>query len=127
MDMCRSGKPELAIAVIALAFVAALSAQGRQGEPGAPQGGRGGRGNVQLPDGDGRDTVNATCGGCHGLNVITGAAGYTQDGWRELISTMIRLPDEQSKTITQYLAEHFPPKPGRAPVLVAGDVTVTFR
>ncbi len=90
--MYRSGRTELAIAAVALAFVATLSAQGRQGEPGGAQGGRGGRGNVQLPDGDGRDTVNATCGGCHGLNMITGAAGYTQDGWRDLISTMVRLP-----------------------------------
>ena len=127
LEMYRSGRTELAIAAVALAFVATLSAQGRQGEPGGAQGGRGGRGNVQLPDGDGRDTVNATCGGCHGLNMITGAAGYTQDGWRDLISTMVRLPEPQQASITQYLAAHFPPKPGRAPKLIPGDVTVTFR
>jgi virginiamycin B lyase len=125
--MCRSGRPELAIAVISLALVAALSAQGRQGDPGAPQGGGGGRGNVQLPDGEGRDTVNATCGGCHGLNMITGAAGYTQDGWRALISTMVLLPESQRSSVTQYLAAHFPPKPGREPKLIPGDITVTFR
>src|SRR4029450_9542021 len=100
-EMHRSGRAELAIAAVALAFVATLSAQGRQAEPGSAQGGRGGRGNVQLPDGDGRDTVNATCGGCHGLNMITGAAGYTQDGWRDLISTMVLLPESQRSSITQ--------------------------
>ena len=92
----------------------------------APAGGRG-RGQVQLPDGAGKEAVDATCGGCHGLNMITGAAGYTQDGWRDLIATMVALPEAQAATITQYLATHFPPKPGRAPVLVAGDVSVTFR
>ena len=127
LEMFRSGKSELATVLVTLAFVATLSAQGRQGEPGPGQGGRGGRGAVQLPDGEGRDSVNATCGGCHGLNVITGAAGYTQDGWRDLISTMIRLPDPQQAAITGYLAAHFPPKPGREPKLIPGDVTVTFR
>jgi virginiamycin B lyase len=97
----------------------AVRGQGRQAG--------GGRGQVQLPDGAGKDFVSASCGSCHGLNVITGAAGYTQDGWRDLMATMILLPQEQAATVTQYLATHFPPKPGRAPVLVPGDATVTFR
>src|SRR4029450_5131743 len=125
--MCRSGRSEMAIALVALAFAATLSARGRQGDPSPGPGGRGGRSAVQLPDGEGRDTVNATCGACHGLNMITGAAGYTQDGWRDLISTMIRLPEPQQASITQYLAAHFSPKPGRAPKIIPGDVTVTFR
>jgi virginiamycin B lyase len=115
---------QLATGFLVVTLTVALTGQEPQAGRGA---GRGGRGNVQLPDGDGRDTVNATCGACHGLNMITGAAGYTRDGWRDLISTMIRLPDPQQASITQYLAAHFPPKPGRAPTLVPGDVTVTFR
>ena len=105
-------------ALLLLALVSALHGQGRQG---------GGRGQVQLPEGPGKDAVNGACAACHGLNAITGSAGYTQDGWRDLIATMIRLPEPQSAEVTQYLAAHFPPKPGRAPVLVPGDVTVTFR
>src|SRR5687767_8212561 len=107
VDMFGTWKTQLSVAVVALAAAAALAGQERQGGPG----GRGGRGgNVQLPDGDARDTVTASCGGCHGLNVITGAAGYSQDGWRDLISTMVRLPEPQQASITNYLAAHFPPK-----------------
>ena len=59
--------------------------------------------------------------------MITGSVGYTQDGWRDLIATMVQLPAAQAGPMTQYLAAHFPPKPGRAPVLVPGDVSVTFK
>jgi virginiamycin B lyase len=126
--MVPSSKSQLSVAFLALALTVALTGQEQQaGRGDAGRGGRGGRGNVQLPDGDGRDTVTASCGGCHGLNVITGAAGYTPDGWRDLISTMVRLPEPQQASISQYLAAHFPPKPGRAPALVPGNATVTFR
>jgi virginiamycin B lyase len=117
--MFRSWRFPLTAAFLSLALAVALHGQGRQG-------GRG-RGQVELPDGAGKKTVTATCGGCHGLNMITAAAGYSQDGWRDLIATMVRLPEAQGATITQYLATQFPPKPGRAPVLVPGDVSVTFR
>jgi virginiamycin B lyase len=112
--------------LVAVALTAGIAAQQQAGRGDAGGGGRG-RGNVELPDGDAKATVNATCGGCHALNMITGAAGYTQDGWRSLISTMVRLPEPQQASITLYLAAHFPPKPGRAPTLVPGSVTVTFR
>jgi virginiamycin B lyase len=59
--------------------------------------------------------------------MITGATGYSQSGWRDLIGTMVELPDAQAAPIAQYLATHFPPKPGRAPTLVPGSVTVTFK
>ena len=52
----------------------------------------GGRAPVALPDGPGKDEVTATCAACHGLNMITGAAGYTQSGWRDLVATMVTLP-----------------------------------
>jgi virginiamycin B lyase len=97
----------------------ALQGQGRQGG--------GGRGQVQLPEGAGKEIVSTTCGGCHGLNMITGSTGYSQDGWRDLVGTMVKLPDAQAATVSSYLATHFPLKPGRAPVLVPGDVSVTFR
>jgi hypothetical protein len=47
---------------------------------------------VTLPEGPGRDRVQATCGMCHQLNMVTGAAGYDEKGWRALISTMVLLP-----------------------------------
>jgi virginiamycin B lyase len=108
----------LSSALFVVVLAVALQGQGRQG---------GGRGQVQLPDGPAKEMVSTTCAACHGLNLITGSAGYSQDGWSDVIATMIELPAAQQATVTQYLAAHFPPLPGRAPTLVPGDVTVTFR
>jgi virginiamycin B lyase len=114
----------IAIAAASVVLAAGLSAQAPQGG-GGRQGGRGQQ--VDLPEGDGKAIVTAACSACHGLNMITGSAGYTQAGWQDLTRTMIAMPDAQAATASQYLATHFPPKPGRAPKLVPGDVTVTFR
>jgi virginiamycin B lyase len=92
-----------------------------------PQQPMGQRPAIQLPGGHGKDAVTTTCNACHGLNMITGSPGFTQAAWQDLISTMIKLPDDRAAAISQYLAEHFPPKPGRAPVLVPGTVQVTFK
>ena len=72
-----------------------------------------GRAPIQLPDGPAKDAVTTTCNACHGLNMIAGSPGFTPAGWQDLIGTMIKLPDDRAAAITQYLAEHFPPKPGR--------------
>ena len=118
--MLRLPSLVVAIAVFSTALTGAL--QGQEGR----QGGRGQQTAV-LPEGDGKDMVQARCGVCHGVNLITGSAGYTRERWQDLISTMIKLPDDQAATVTQYLAAHFPPKPGREPVIVPGPVSVTFK
>jgi len=46
------------------------------------------------------------------------------DEWRNLIGTMVALPDAQARTIAGYLGSHFPPKPERRPTLVPGDVQI---
>jgi virginiamycin B lyase len=88
---------------------------------------RGGRGAVTLPDGAGRTQVEATCASCHSLALVTGSPGYSRQGWQELITTMIALPQGQADTIASYLAAHFPEKPGREAVLIAGPASVTIR
>src|SRR5215217_914346 len=75
---------------------------------------------VQLPDGPGREMVQGTCTQCHGLNLITGSFGYTQEGWEDRIHTMLTLPQEQLHSITAYLAMHFPPRPSPAAVMISG-------
>lgn len=76
---------------------------------------------------DGAALVQATCTGCHQLNQIEGSAGYTREGWRELILTMVDLDGTaELDAITAYLAEHHPPSDRRAPVVVDGPHTVTF-
>jgi virginiamycin B lyase len=82
---------------------------------------------VQLPAGDGKELVETTCSKCHGLNMITGSWGNTQDGWRTLLASMVELPKDQADTITKYLASHFPTKAAPEAVRMAGPATVTFK
>jgi virginiamycin B lyase len=80
-----------------------------------------------LPQGEGRELVEATCSGCHQPALIERSSGYTQSGWRELILTMIDLSGSpELETISAYLASHFPPRGTRAPNLVSGDHKIHF-
>src|SRR5215218_6467804 len=74
----------------------------------AAQGGQGQQ--VQLPEGNGRDLVQATCSRCHSLANIRNA-GYSAQGWRSLFSSMVKLPDAEAARIAEYLAAHFPENP----------------
>ena len=65
----------IAAAVFALVPLAAQAQE--QGRPAA------------LPPGAGKDTVEAVCTQCHQTNMITGSSGYTRDGWKELVGTMV--------------------------------------
>jgi DNA-binding beta-propeller fold protein YncE len=81
-----------------------------------------------LPDGPGKERVEALCMACHQAREILNSSGYTREGWGELIGTMIdlsRVPEERDR-ITQYLASHFPPSSRRAPTLVAGNERIAF-
>ena len=82
-----------------------------------------------LPEGAGKELVEGTCTACHQASQITRSSGYTSEGWKALIGTMVDLsgsPEEQGE-ITQYLATHFPPNSGRAPKLVPGGAQVAFK
>jgi virginiamycin B lyase len=82
-----------------------------------------------LPDGPGKDRVEAMCTACHQTREIVRSSGYTKAGWSELTGTMINLsaaPEDQ-ESITQYLATHFPPNTKRAPKLVPGAAKIAFR
>jgi virginiamycin B lyase len=100
----------LSVASISLAL--SLPAQAQQGQA------------VALPDGEGRDLVEIACTTCHGLGQIRGAAGYDEAGWRDLISTMVDLPNAQETRTARYLATHFPPREEDRPVLVDGDFEI---
>jgi virginiamycin B lyase len=79
-----------------------------------------------LPEGPAKEFVQAACTACHTVDLIAESAGYTRQGWHDLVATMIALPEPQATQVVQYLAESFPPQPGREPNLVAGDAVVTF-
>jgi virginiamycin B lyase len=89
--------------------------QGTQGQRGQP---------VPLPDGPAKAAVQANCTRCHGLNQITGSAGYSREGWAALIPTMVILPESQAAQVYDYLAANFPEKPERRPKLIAGKTNI---
>jgi virginiamycin B lyase len=97
---------------VAVAIAGTHHSQGQRG--GAP---------VQLPEGEGRDLVQAKCVACHGLNLISGS-GFSKAQWESFVPTMVALPKDELATVTSYLAANFPEKPGRKPTLVPGTATV---
>ncbi len=44
-----------------------------------------------LPDGDGKELVEGVCTTCHQTSQITRSSGYTSEGWKALIGTMVDL------------------------------------
>ncbi|MCC6889701.1 MAG: hypothetical protein IT536_14305 [Hyphomicrobiales bacterium] len=86
------------------------------------------KGPPALPEGPGKDQVQAVCSGCHVTGLINTSLGYTRDHWQKLVATMIDLtpsPDTH-KVILDYLAANFPPNERRRPTLVSGNYDVKF-
>lgn len=67
---------------------------------------------TSLPEGKGKDIVEATCSACHGLNYITDSRKSKED-WRFIVRDMVDrgalLADEEIGIVVEYLAEHFGP------------------
>ena len=82
--------------------------------------GRGGRGQVVLPEGAGKEIVEAQCTKCHALGLLANSGGFTRQGWEGLIGTMVVLPNDQKAQVTEYLAMNFPEQPRPSPVVVTG-------
>ncbi len=82
-----------------------------------------------LPEGEGREVVEAVCTACHQTSQITRSSGYTAEHWRELAGTMIDLSGDpaQQDAIISYLAAHFPPNDARAPTLIPGAAEIAFK
>src|SRR5215471_500479 len=95
------------------------------GQAPGPQ--RGGRGQVAMPDGLGKDEVQAQCTKCHALGLITNAGGNSRQEWIDLFSTMVKLPTDQRDVVADYLAKNFPPQPRPQPVIVQGPLSVSFK
>ena len=112
--MLRCLKESLTIAAV-LASLPVLSAQ-----PAKPSG---------LPEGSGKENVEAVCTACHQVREIQNSSGYSREGWKALMGTMIDLsgaPEAQDR-IAQYLATNFPPNDKRTPKLMPGSVKVAFK
>ena len=121
MQLQRAG---FASACLGLIAVVALHAQGPGG--GGAAGGRGRGQAIQLPDGPGKEMVQAVCVACHQLNMITGGAGDDRRAGARSSATMVALPDRTGHRhglSRDELSGEARPQP----TLVAGDATVTIK
>ncbi len=70
---------------------------------------------VELPAGQGREILIASCLSCHQLTGLPlFAAFYTRDSWRTLVLTMkghgAEINDAQIEVLADYLAQYFGPE-----------------
>ncbi len=81
-----------------------------------------------FPEGPGKSTVVAVCGGCHDINRLT--AGYTPEGWLTITNMMRNfgapVPPDQWDTVRAYLIRSFPEKPRPPAVLIPGPTEVNI-
>jgi mono/diheme cytochrome c family protein len=77
-----------------------------------------GRDAGQLPSGKGQGVLQASCGGCHGLPVITrkraGRAGWEEILRRHRTEERVKLSPEDAEVLLAYLAANFGPATGAA-------------
>ena len=69
---------------------------------------------VELPAGQGREILVASCLGCHELGALALFKGYyTRDSWRLLVLTMIesgaKVDGAEIEVLADYLEQHFGP------------------
>jgi len=118
------------LSVCAAAFLCSVIAVGGQAPAG--QGGRGGQGydQVTLPDGNGKDIVQAVCAECHGLGQVVNS-GYDHQGWQLTVERMVsagaKVPPERVGVLVEYLTKNIPEKPKPPAVLVEGSAKVSFK
>jgi virginiamycin B lyase len=88
------------------------------------------RGQDALPDGPGKDVVQASCTQCHGVDRIT-RAGYDSERWSNTVAMMVnagaKVPPDRMNVVVDYLAKNFPPKAAHEAVLLPGAADVTIR
>jgi cytochrome c5 len=66
---------------------------------------------AQLPEGPGKQILNASCTSCHDLREVTKLRGYyNRAQWRDIVVTMVEYGAPIEKTdievLTSYLEEH---------------------
>ena len=81
-----------------------------------------------LPEGDGRQAVEAVCSGCHGTNLIPRNSGYSRKEWDTLTKAMVDLSGDPALKgqVLDYLAANFPATGNRAATPVPGDLQLHF-
>ena len=64
-----------------------------------------------LPDGDGKKILQASCTTCHDLTEVTKFKGfYTRDDWRDIVKTMVeygaKVKESDVDVLVDYLARN---------------------
>jgi virginiamycin B lyase len=84
----------------------------------------------QLPDGNGKETVQKACASCHALTTVTNA-GHSRGEWTSVLNMMVTagapVPKNQIATVTDYLAKNFPERPAPDAVVIPGSVEVSIK
>jgi len=83
---------------------------------------------ASLPEGPGRDDIQAICSTCHGTSLLPTILGYDRDGWKALTLSMTDLSKHAGRdAIWDYLAVHFPPNDKRKPTLAHATLSLSFK
>ena len=89
------------------------------------------QGKPSMPEGRGKQLVEALCSSCHALQLINNSSGYTREQWRELTSYMVNMSGSpaQMNEVLDYLATHFPAGDTnrRAAKVVPGKLQLTWK
>src|SRR5437660_11232116 len=104
--MLKSSFSWLALLLLAVSVCIVLPSRGQNRGQNQEQ--------VQLPDGDGKATVQAACAVCHSMNQVTNA-GHDREEWTTVLHMMVNVdapvPDNQFDTVVDYLTKNRPAKP----------------
>jgi virginiamycin B lyase len=85
---------------------------------------------IQLPDGDGKATIETACSVCHSLGYISNS-GHSPEEWKTTLQMMLNvgapMPKDRVEVVQNYLIKNFPEKPAPPAVVVPGNVEVSFK
>ena len=97
-------------------------------EPGTDEGGRE---KIELPPGDAKAIIEQDCSVCHSLGNITNSGGHTPDEWKTTLAMMLNVgapvPKDKVDMVQDYLIKNFPLQPAPEPVIIPGNVEVSFK
>src|ERR1019366_5362204 len=63
-----------------------------------------GRAAVQLPDGEGKETIQTACAACHNLNIVADS-GHSPEEWKTTVAMMLNVgagvPNDKVEVVTK--------------------------
>ena len=88
------------------------------------------RAQIQLPEGNGRETVQTVCIQCHTLDRVV-SAELSQPEWQSMVAIMVNmgahLPKDQFSVVVDYLSKNFPDSARPAAAVIPGSVEASIK